>query len=148
MAKLTKEIENLFKEQTGLTKKQKFCVYLATATRDGIPNVVPIGGSRLRGEETIVIPVNFLNKTKNNIEENPRVAIVVSDEEKHDGYQFKGKIKIEYSGTIFEETEKFMRDFSKAADIDPPILPKGAAVFTIEEVYSVKPGKDAGNRLI
>lgn len=148
MVKLTKEMENLFKEQTGLTRKQKFCVYLATADQAGIPNVVPIGGSRLLDDETIVIPDNFLNKTKKNIEKNPKAAIVVSDEEKHDGYQFKGKIKFEYSGPIFEGTVKFMRDFSKTAGIDPPIVPRGAAVFKIEEVYTVKPGKEAGKRLI
>ncbi len=148
MAKPTKEMENLFKEQTMLTKKQKFCVYLATASKDGVPNVVPIGGSRLLDNETIVIPDNYLNKTKKNIEENPKAAIVVTDEEKHDGYQFKGEIKIEYSGPIFEDTEKFMRDFCKAAGIDPPILPRGAAVFTIEEIYAIKPGEEAGKRLI
>ena len=148
MATLTKEMENLFKEQTILGKKEKFCVYLATATRDGIPNVVPIGGAHLVDNSTVVIPDNYLNKTRKNIEENPQVALVVSDEGKHDGYQFKGKIEMVKEGPIFDETRKLMAAFSKKAGIDPPIVPQAAAVLRIEEVYTVKPGREAGKRLI
>ena len=149
MAKITKEMRGLFEEQTRHGKKrEKFCVYLATATKDGIPNVIPIGGARLLDDGAIVFPDNYLNKTRKNIAENPEAAIVVSDEGEHDGYQFKGKIEMVTKGPIFEETKKLVEAFSQKAGINPPIVLQAAAVLKIEEVYAVKPGREARKRLL
>ncbi|MGZ7119177.1 MAG: pyridoxamine 5'-phosphate oxidase family protein, partial [Methanobacterium sp.] len=46
-------------------------IFFATATEDGVPNVVPIGFARPLDEKTIMIVDNYMNKTRKNLEENP-----------------------------------------------------------------------------
>ena len=50
---------------------------VATASKDGWPNVVPIGFVELIDDETIWIADNFMVKTLANIKENPKVSIYV-----------------------------------------------------------------------
>lgn len=47
---------------------EKDLVFLATATEDGIPNVVPIGFARPLDENTILIADNYMNKSRKNLE--------------------------------------------------------------------------------
>ena len=78
---------------------EKDLVFLATASSEGIPNVVPIGFARPINNGSILIADNYMNKTRQNIEENPNVAIVTKDAQKNP-YQFKGKAEIFESGKI------------------------------------------------
>ncbi len=50
---------------------------VATASKNGWPNVVPIGFVELVDDETIWIADNFMKKTLANIRENPKVSIYV-----------------------------------------------------------------------
>nr|WP_243687132.1 pyridoxamine 5'-phosphate oxidase family protein [Methanobacterium formicicum] len=61
---------------------EKDLVFLATASSEGIPNVVPIGFARPIDNGSILIADNYMNKTRKNIEENPNVAIVTKDAQK------------------------------------------------------------------
>ncbi|MGZ7117659.1 MAG: pyridoxamine 5'-phosphate oxidase family protein, partial [Methanobacterium sp.] len=54
-------------------------IFLATATKDGVPNVVPIGFARPLDEKTIMIVDNYMNKTRKNLEENPKASLVPRD---------------------------------------------------------------------
>jgi uncharacterized protein len=54
-------------------------IYLATASKNGIPNVVPIGGKKVIDDQALLIVDVLLNKTKQNILENPLVAIIVEN---------------------------------------------------------------------
>ncbi len=54
-------------------------IYLATASKKGIPNVVPIGGKKMLNSKTMLIVDVRLNRTKNNILENPVVGIIAED---------------------------------------------------------------------
>ncbi|MFC2019244.1 pyridoxamine 5'-phosphate oxidase family protein [Chloroflexota bacterium] len=67
---------------------------IATATRNGKPNVVPIGFTKVISENEILLMDNYMNKTRANIEDNRVVAISVWDLEEGIGCQFKGKVKI------------------------------------------------------
>ena len=55
---------------------EKDLVFLATASEDGIPNVVPIGFARPVDENIILIADNYMNKTRSNIESNPWIFLV------------------------------------------------------------------------
>ena len=46
-------------------------VPMATASKDGIPNVVPMASIRVVGDDTIWIMNNYMVKTLRNLEENP-----------------------------------------------------------------------------
>ena len=51
---------------------EKDLIFLATASPDGTPNVVPIGFARPIDEDTILIADNYMNKTRKNLEQNPQ----------------------------------------------------------------------------
>ena len=114
---------------------------LATADKNGKPNVVPIGSRRFRSEDTIIVMDNHLNKTKNNILENPRVALTFYDPESDKGFQLKGSAMIETSGKIFDE------ELVKYKVRRPDSNPRGVVIIKIDEIYIIKGGPDAGKRI-
>jgi len=135
MAKLNQRMKEIFEKQKPIV--------LATATKDGIPNVVPVGMKKIIDDETILISDQYLNKTRKNIEANPRVAITVWDE--IEGYQIKGTVTIETSGPLFEETARWVKERGKS--LNRPLKSKGALILKITEIYCVSPGPNAGMRI-
>ena len=135
MAKLNQRMKEILEKQKPIV--------LATATEDGIPNVVPVGMKKIIDDETILISDQYLNKTRKNIEANPRVAITVWDE--IEGYQIKGTVTIETSGPLFEETARWVEERGKS--LNQHLKSKGALILKITEIYSVSPGADAGMRI-
>jgi predicted pyridoxine 5'-phosphate oxidase superfamily flavin-nucleotide-binding protein len=115
-------------------------VFLATASRDGRPNVVPIGAFKLLDDETLLISDQFFNKTLANMRENPQVAISYWGEK--GGFQLKGSV------TLHSDDEVFLQDVAWMKELRPTLVPKSAVVMTITDVYIVKAGPDAGKRLL
>jgi uncharacterized protein len=119
---------------------EKDLVFLATASPDGVPNVVPIGFARPIDGETILIADNYMKKTRQNLENNPRISLVTKDATKCP-FQFKGKVKIFESGEYFDiVTEWGQNAMTK-------LTPKAAILMHVEEIYSVQPGPDAGKKI-
>lgn len=119
---------------------EKDLVFLATASPDGVPNVVPIGFARPIDEDTILIADNYMNKTRINLEKNPRISLVTKDATKCP-YQFKGKVEIFESGKYFDiVTEWGQNAMTK-------LSPKAAILMKVEEIYSIQPGPDAGKKI-
>ncbi|MBA2841146.1 hypothetical protein HNP87_001695 [Methanococcus maripaludis] len=127
MVKLTEEMKT---EITGL-------LFLATSSKDGVPNVAPMGANQFVGDK-LVISDNFMKKTLDNIKENPVVAINVANCRAHP-FQYKGKAEIVTDGEYFEKA----KELNKVKV--PGLTPKGAIVITITSIFSVKPGPDAGS---
>ncbi|MGB9979192.1 pyridoxamine 5'-phosphate oxidase family protein [Methanobacterium sp.] len=115
-------------------------VFLATATEDGTPNVVPIGFARPIDNKTIMIVDNYLNKTRKNLENNPKASLVIRDASKAP-YQFKGTVEIIESGKYFDEAVDW------ATSVMSQLAPKAAVLLNVEEIYSVQPGPDAGSKV-
>ena len=116
--------------------------YLATSDKKGNPNVVPIGSQGFYSEDTVIFLDNFLNKSKKNIQENPRIALTFWEPEGRKGFQLKGSSRIETSGKTFDaETAKW-----KATR--PTANPHGVVVVKIDEIYIANGGPDAGKRII
>jgi len=115
-------------------------VFLATATEDGVPNVVPIGFARPIDDETILLVDNFMRKTRKNLENNPKASIVTRDASKCP-YQFKGSVEIFKSGKYFDDAVDW------ATSVMSKLSPKAAIILKVEEIYSVQPGPDAGKRV-
>jgi len=76
-------------------------VFVATVNRYGIPNVVPIGLAKPLDENTILIADNFMKKTRENLEANPKISFVTKDSTKCP-YQFKGSVEIFTEGKYFD----------------------------------------------
>ena len=136
MAQMTEKIIEMFEKVPD--------AILATATTDGIPNAVPVGAKKIVDNETILISDQFFNKTLANMKANPKVSLTFW--EGHEGYQIKGSVTIETTGTRFEETSKWIEEMGKKVGI--PLKSKGAVILTIDEIYSLTPGPDAGKRIV
>jgi predicted pyridoxine 5'-phosphate oxidase superfamily flavin-nucleotide-binding protein len=114
---------------------------VATATKDGKPNAVPITFTKVISDNEILVMDNFMLKTRQNVDSNPQVAISVWNLESKKAFQFKGPAKVETSGKAFDEGVEWVK--SKA----PHLNPKAAVVVTVEEIYNVAGGPDAGKRI-
>ena len=115
-------------------------VFLATASKDGRPNVVPIGAFTLLDDETLLISDQFFSKTLANMRENPQVAISYWGEK--GGFQLKGTV------TLHTDDDVFAQDVAWMKELRPALVPKSAVVMTVTDVYSVKPGPDAGKKIL
>ena len=127
MAKLTGEMKAMFGKQLAV---------IATASKEGTPNVGPKGSIHVVDAETLAYSEGAGEKTLRNLKENPKVAIMVVDWEKRDGYQIKGTAELLTSGNFFEQVAKRQEERKKP-------LPKYAVKINIEEIYSVRSGMTA-----
>jgi len=134
MVKLTDEIKTEF------GKMRLFM--MATASKDGVPNVVPLGMVILQADgETIWVVDNFMNKTLANVKENPRVAIAIFNPDGKESYQIKGSVVVENSGNDYEAAVKFAHEKRET-------LPaKNLLKIKITDMFYVTPGPNAGKRV-
>lgn len=135
MAKMNQRVKEIFEKQE--------TVVLATATKDGLPNVVPVNAKKILDDETILISDQFFNKTLKNLKDNPQVAITIWD--KLEGYQLKGMVTVETSGARFDETAKWIEGIGKSLNL--PLKSKGAIIIKLTEIYNVSPGPQAGTKV-
>lgn len=131
MAKLTPEMKDIIAKAS--------VPVLATATKDGKPNAVPITFTKVISDDEILLMDNFMHKTRQNIEVNPVVAVSVWFEST--GYQFKGKATVETAGKTFDEGVKWTKSRS------PQLNPKAAVIVKLDEMYITTGGPDAGKRV-
>lgn len=134
MAKLTEEI----KEFLG----QGRLAYVATCSKEGIPNVAPKGSLGALDDEHLVFADLYSRKTRKNLEENPRVAVSVVNPPAYQGYQFKGTVEILDSGPALERAVEMVESIR----MDPSKV-KYAVVITVDEIYDLSPGPDSGKRI-
>lgn len=84
-------------------------IHLATSTKDGKPNVVPIGYIEAISDDEILIVDILMDKTRTNLEENPQVAMAVEVIEEFKAYQLKGKARIFTEGELFQKALELAR---------------------------------------
>jgi len=127
MAKLPSEVKEMFGRQLAV---------IATASKDGTPNIGPKGSMHVIDDETLVYSEATCGKTLSNLQENPKVTVMVVDREKSDGYQVKGRVELITSGALFEQLARRQEERKRPG-------PKYVAKIRVDEVYSVKPGMTA-----
>lgn len=132
-----------------LTEEMKECMKtvkifsLATASKDGVPNVVPVGMLFPGEDGNIWIIDNFFGKTLKNMEENPQASFYLwSPEYKAGCWQVKGKVKIYSSGPDYEKAVTIAHSRMETAPA------KHLVKMCVQEVYSVAPGPDAGKQVL
>lgn len=126
--------------KTAFSKVKAFPV--ATASEDGIPNVVPMGFCQLVDDETIWIADNFMLKSLANLKENPNIAIYIWGPDIGSCFQIKGKADVINSGEKFEK----MRAIVHTAK--PGLPAKNLIEVKISEVFQCSPGPEAGKKLL
>ena len=132
MVKLTEEVKESLK---GVKN-----IFLATCSKAGVPNVVPMGAFKLLDDETMLLSDQYMQKSLSNMKENPRVAISYWGEK--GGFQIKGTVTLHTDDQIFKE------DVAWVKGIKPTLNPKTAIVMKITDVYAVKPGPEAGKKIL
>lgn len=110
---------------------------LATYGPDGV-NVVPLSMIAV-DDEHIVICDCFMDKTRSNVKQDPRVALAFWHG--FDGVQVKGTVAYE------EEGDRFGQYAEKLKVQHPDRQLCGVLVFTPEKVYDLSP-KNAGKQLV
>lgn len=134
MVKITQEMEDVM---NGVK-----IFYLATASKDGVPNVAPMGMVYLQEDkETIWFIDNYMNKTMQNLRENPIASICVWFPEGKGAYQFKGTVTIENEGDDYENAVAIAHFKSEKYPA------RNLIKMRITEIYTSAPGPEAGNRL-
>lgn len=133
MATIPKYVQEFFPGKMG---------WVATATPEGVPNVTPKGTLRVLDDEHVIFADLFSLKTRQNLDQNPKVAVTVIDASSRKGYQIKGTAELISSGPLFEQVAAEL----KAA---APTLPAAKYVVKIsaESVYDQSVGPDAGKQI-
>jgi predicted pyridoxine 5'-phosphate oxidase superfamily flavin-nucleotide-binding protein len=134
MVKLNEEMKSVF------SKVKIFPV--ATASKEGIPNVAPIAFVQLVSEDTLWIGDNYMVKSLANVRENPHLSIYVYDPDVKRCFQIKGKVEAKTSGPDFEK----MKGIIKAKNEKYPA--KTLLVVKITDVFECTPGATAGKKML
>ena len=95
MAKLSEEVKKLINEVRP--------ALVATASKDGKPNVSPKGSFQVVDDEHIAFAEIASPRTIANLRENPRVAAIVYDTATRKGCRVWGKAEIMDSGDLFDK---------------------------------------------
>jgi uncharacterized protein len=115
---------------------------VATASKEGTPNVIPLGMVELVNDETIWITDNFMNKTISNLRVNPKIALYIWGPEIKGCFQIKGVTSIKNSGPEYEEMKA-------KVNLKRPELPaRSLIIMKITEVFECKPGPTAGAKIL
>ena len=131
MAALTQEMKDMIASQQ---------CFIATVDQSGTPNVGPKRSTRVLNDNSLIFNEGTGGATYKNIQDGSKVAIAVVNGETFNGYRFLGKPEIITSGELYD----------KAAEMSVKRnLPKPHAVIVvpIEEIHSLKPGKNAGKKI-
>ncbi|AOY57234.1 pyridoxamine 5'-phosphate oxidase family protein [Desulfococcus multivorans] len=132
-SKISKEVQEFVKGKLG---------WVATVNPDGMPNVTPKGTVQVLDEHTIIFADLFSVKTRDNLRNNPNIAVTVVDLNKFTGYQFKGKAELIDTGPLYDKVKE---DLKKAPTPLPE--PRYVAKITVEEIYDQSPGPNAGKKI-
>ena len=134
MVKLTDEMKEAF------GKMKIFPV--ATASKDGTPNVVPIGFVELVGDDTIWIVDIFMHKSLENLAANPKIALYVWGAEIKGCFQIKGQASVKTSGKDFDAMKANINAKNPAMSV------RSLVIVKITDVFECQPGPKAGSKIL
>ena len=130
MSKLTDAMKEIIEKQLA---------YVATVSNEGMPNIGPKRSMRILDENTLIYNENTGKQTMNNILDNGKVAVAYADWAKLDGYRFVGKAEVFTEGKYYDEAVEWAKGKMGA--------PKAAVIIHIEDVYTLRSGATAGDKL-
>ena len=109
---------------------------MATVDENGFPNIATVGSITAIDSETIAFAELFIKKTKSNLENTKKVAIIIF-KGPMTGYQLKGTFAgFQTSGPIFDNfSEKVMNAMK--------LQIKSVGIINVDNVFEASPGKDS-----
>jgi predicted pyridoxine 5'-phosphate oxidase superfamily flavin-nucleotide-binding protein len=131
--KIPREIQEFLNGKVG---------WVATAARDGTPNVSLKGSLRLLDDEHLLFAdINSL-KTRKNLVENPKVAIMVYDSDTRRACMFKGTVELASMGPLYQQVAQGMKQHMPHLP-----APKYAVKVTVEAIFDQSGGPGGGRQL-
>jgi uncharacterized protein len=131
MAKLTEEMKSM------ITTQQCFH---ATVSKDGIPNNAPKRSTRVFDDETLIFNEGVGRTTYRNILDGSLDAVAVVNRDIMEGFRFICTPRVVTEGDIYEKSA----EMSVKAGMPEP---KAVILLRIDEIYSLKPGPTAGQKI-
>jgi hypothetical protein len=116
--------------------------WVATAAADGTPNATPKGSLRLLDEQHLLFADLFSLKTRQNLQQNPKVSVTVIDPSTNAGFQIKGTAELVESGPLYDQVAQELRQRSAALP-----LPKYVVKISVEAIYDQSAGPNAGQQI-
>ncbi len=107
-------------------------MHIATVNKENNPNLAVASDIKVIGENKIVISVNEMVNTPQNIQCNPNVVLTVFNE-KYEGLRLFGKGEFFTDGEYYDICEK---TFFGNGEVSPfgATKPKGAIVITVNKI--------------
>lgn len=99
----------------------------ATCDLDNKPNVIAVACAKVVGNDKVLITDNYMDKSKQNLAKNNKVAVVVWSKDEEEGYQFKGTAQYLTTG----KWKKFVEEMKENKGLPA----KAAVLVTVEEIY-------------
>lgn len=131
--KIPAEIQEFMKGKQG---------WVATASSDGTPNVSIKGSVRVLDDGHLIFADLFSMKTRKNLQENPKVAIMVFDADAKRGYELKGATEQIETGPLYDQTVEMMRKLMPQLP-----TPKNVVKVTVESIWDQSIGPNGGKQL-
>jgi uncharacterized protein len=103
---------------------------VATATPDGVPNLIYIAFLRVIDDETLEIADNQFDKTRRNLEQNPVMSLTFWSPERTGCYQVKGRAEIITGGPLYQNCVNWVHSQNTK------LTPKAAVRLHVTEIYA------------
>jgi predicted pyridoxine 5'-phosphate oxidase superfamily flavin-nucleotide-binding protein len=118
--------------------EQEKVIALATASKEGIPNVVYMLQYWWYRPDVLVIGDVFMNASRRNVRENGCASFCVWDEQTDQSYKFIGTATYETSGEACEFANANLHKKKPDKNF------KGVVVIKVTKVYNASRGENAG----
>jgi predicted pyridoxine 5'-phosphate oxidase superfamily flavin-nucleotide-binding protein len=122
-------------------EKQK-PIPIATASKNGDPNVIFVGLLKIVDDETLMLADNFFFKTAANLTENPKISILCYNSETKKSFQLKGTATVDKEGKNFNEMRNWVHG------INPKLPAKACVMVKVDEIYNAMWGPAAGKKIV
>ncbi len=106
--------------------------FVASAGSDAMPNVSPKGSIIVVDDDHLAFADIMSPHTRENLQDNPNVAVMVCKPQAFAGFQFKGAVELTSEGAVFDMLVKKIADSGLQL---PPI--QNAVTITVESVRAI-----------
>lgn len=120
-------------------------IWVATVGPDGTPNVSIKGSGALLDDEHLYFADMFSQKTRENLLNDPRVAVGIHDHGRDVAMQVKGRAELIDRGEVFERVREDLETLREEQDL-PPV--KYVVRITVDSVWDMSQGPHAGEELV
>ncbi len=139
MVKINDEIKKMFKEKIEPG-------FIGTVCPDGRVNLACKGSVDVLDDEHVWFSESTGKKTYDNLMKNPHVTVAIASRGTSNGYQLRGRAELFTEGPLYDMAVKRTEEASKrlGRKLSNPIA---AVKVKVDEIYSLKSGPGAGERI-